>query len=219
MNSKQILLNSIFFAVSLLHLTGIIIHNALLQAITKPLLMPVLLTVYIVSVSKINKWYTAALLFAFLGDVFLMDKDRYFIIGIALFLVTQLMYIKIISSRLRRSTGLEKTLAILPFVLYYVLLITSIKKNLNELLLPVMIYGLVISVFGILATLNYVTSRTKNTLLLFSGAVIFIASDSMIALNSFYRPQPYYGFLIMFTYIAAQYLIFRYMIQEKSSIY
>ena len=155
------------------------------------------------------------MVFAFLGDVFLMDKDRYFIVGIALFLITQLMYIKIISSRLRRSTGLEKTLAILPFVLFYVSLISSIKDNLNELLLPVMIYGMVISIFGILATLNYVTSRTKNTLILFIGAILFIASDSMIALNSFYRPQPYYGFLIMLTYVTAQYFICRHMVAGK----
>lgn len=215
MNSKQILLKSLFFSVSILHLGGIIIHNALLQAITKPLLMPVLLALYIVSVSKTNKWYIAALVFAFLGDVFLMDKDRYFIVGIALFLVTQLMYIKIISSRLRRSTGFEKTLATLLFVLFYISLISSIKDNLNELLLPVMIYGMVISIFGILATLNYVTSRTKNTFLLFIGAILFIASDSMIALNSFYRPQPYYGFLIMLTYVTAQYFICRHMVAGK----
>lgn len=215
MNSKQIPLKSLFFSVSILHLGGIIIHSTPLQAITKPLLMPVLLALYTASVSKTNKWYIAALVFAFLGDVFLMDKDRYFIVGIALFLITQLMYIKIISSRLRRSTGLEKTLAILPFVLFYVSLISSIKDNLNELLLPVMIYGMVISIFGILATLNYVTSRTKNTLILFIGAILFIASDSMIALNSFYRPQPYYGFLIMLTYVTAQYFICRHMVAGK----
>jgi uncharacterized membrane protein YhhN len=37
------------------------------------------------------------------------------------------------------------------------------------------------------------------------GALLFIASDSILAFNKFYQPIPYASLLIMVTYLAAQY--------------
>ncbi|MEO5583666.1 MAG: lysoplasmalogenase, partial [Saprospiraceae bacterium] len=39
------------------------------------------------------------------------------------------------------------------------------------------------------------------------GAVLFVASDSLLAINKFKTPIPYAGILIMTTYIFAQYFI------------
>jgi uncharacterized membrane protein YhhN len=39
------------------------------------------------------------------------------------------------------------------------------------------------------------------------GALFFIASDSILAFNKFYEPIPYASFLIMITYLAAQFCI------------
>ena len=59
----------------------------------------------------------------------------------------------------------------------------------------------------ILALLNYRNEKsTENTWLLI-GALIFIISDSLIALNKFYEPSEFYGISIMITYILAQFLI------------
>lgn len=41
----------------------------------------------------------------------------------------------------------------------------------------------------------------------FLGTIIFIISDSLIALHKFYEPKQFYSITIMLTYIVAQYLI------------
>jgi len=51
--------------------------------------------------------------------------------------------------------------------------------------------------------------------LVFVGSLLFLLSDSMIAFNKFHSDIPLAGFLIMITYIAAQYLIMRGLILEK----
>ena len=208
---RKKILTLLFFIVAAAHLIGIIIHNENLQTITKPFLMPVLLFLYAVSVKNVNKWYVLALIFAFFGDVLLMDKENLFIVGIAAFLVTQLVYIKIITGAIGSAKISQKTIVAIPFVLFYGILMYLLKDNLGNLMLPVLIYAAVISMFGMLALLNFVLKRNKEALLLAAGALIFMASDSIIALNSFYKPQSYYNFLIMFTYIIAQYLIYRFM--------
>jgi uncharacterized membrane protein YhhN len=40
-----------------------------------------------------------------------------------------------------------------------------------------------------------------------SGAVLFLVSDSLLAINKFYAPVLYSGFFIMLTYSLAQYFI------------
>ena len=51
--------------------------------------------------------------------------------------------------------------------------------------------------------------------LVFIGSLLFLLSDSMLAFNKFHSEIPLAGFLIMLTYIAAQYLIMRGLILEE----
>ena len=51
--------------------------------------------------------------------------------------------------------------------------------------------------------------------LIFTGSILFLLSDSMIAFDKFHSEIPLAGFLIMITYIAAQYLIMRGLILEE----
>lgn len=215
MNSKRKIALLFFAAVSIVHVLGILLKHDSLQLITKPLLIPLLIVLYKLSVEKVNKWYIIALVFSFLGDVFLMDKGSYFIYGIASFLLTQLIYIRIVLGKLKPSKLIQKIIAIIPFSVFFIVLIGLLKDNLDALFYPVIIYGIAISIFGMVSLLKYLTDKSIGSLYLLLGAVIFISSDSMIALNQFYEPKPFYGLLIMITYIVAQYLIYRFMILEK----
>jgi len=49
-----------------------------------------------------------------------------------------------------------------------------------------------------------------------AGATSFVVSDSLLAVNKFYQPFAYAGVFIMLTYCAAQYLIVRGYIEQKS---
>ncbi len=217
MKSKQFakLFLFLFFIVGILDLVAIVMGYTLLETIVKPMIMLSLMAVYFFSTKKMNLWYMLAMAFSFLGDVFLLDKNGMFLYGIAAFLITQLVYIKIIYGRLNLSSKKQKLLAILPFLLFFMVLIGILKENLNDLLIPVVVYGATISVMGMVALLNYLSKKSIENLILLVGASLFILSDSMIALNSFYQPKAFYGFTIMLTYILAQYFIYKYMILSK----
>ncbi len=212
--SKPVFL--LFVLVSVLDIVAIFLDNAMLQAICKPLIIPTLLLWYLFKAKAVNKWYVVALLFSFFGDVLLLDKVNLFIFGIAAFLITQVIYIFIFSKGLAKATWQMKLKSILPFLLFYSVLISILSPNLNELIVPVMIYGMAISIFGTVALLNYLYNKNKNTLVLLNGALLFIISDSMIALNKFHEEQSFYSVIIMITYILAQYLIATYMLKTET---
>ena len=207
----------LFVIISLLDILGLLIHVALLELIAKPFIIISLMAIYLTSVKNKNYWFLAALFFSFLGDVFLLDNNDMFLFGIAAFLITQLLYIKIIIGYLNNSSKSQKLQAILPFAIYFVLLIYLLIDNLGEYLIPVLVYGLTISVFGIVSLLNYIINKSQTSKLLLFGAFLFIASDSMIAFDRFYESKGIYSVLIMITYILAQYLICRYMISKSNT--
>lgn len=164
-----------------------------------------------------NKWYVIALIFSFAGDVLLLDKSNLFLMGIAAFLITQLLYISIFAKGLKDSSFVNKLKALLPFLVYFIVLITVLKPGLQDFFIPVLIYGLAISLFGTVALLNYLIKRDMISLRLFTGAVLFILSDSLIAFNKFHHERSFYPVIIMITYIVAQYLIATYILKSEKN--
>lgn len=211
-------LTILFFTVSILDIIGVAINSSLLQVIFKPMIMLSLMALYYYSVEKKNNWFLLALAFSFLGDVLLMDKNNLFLYGIAAFLMAQVIYIKLIVGQLNKSSVQQKILAIIPFAIFIIVLLGVLKDNLNEFLIPVIIYGLTISIFGIVSLLNYLSDRSKIALILLVGAVLFILSDSMIALFKFHDPKAIYPIATMITYVLAQYLIYQFMTAQNDDL-
>lgn len=214
-------LTILFFVVAVSDIIGIIANITWLQIVSKPLIILTLIVLYYFSAKQRNNWYILALFFSFLGDVFLLDKNGYFLLGIGSFLITQILFIKLITSQLKKAGNYQIIISLLPFAIFFTVLIITIKENLNEFLIPVIIYGITISFFGMVAMLYYLINKTKISLLLLLGAILFIASDSMIALNKFHESKSLYPVAIMITYILAQYLIYRFMrnLNKKSKLF
>lgn len=207
---------SVFFLIAVtLHIYGLLNHEMLAFS-TKPLLMVTLVLVYLASVKVPDFWYVSALFFSFWGDVLLLFKDQFFVLGLASFLLAHILYIKITTGFLKKISLQKVTLVSLPFVIFFFSLLYLIKDNLGEMLLPVIVYGITISSFGAVTLLSYVQEKTTENMWLFLGAIIFITSDSLIAINKFYEPKAMYGISIMVTYIVAQYLICKAMIVKDA---
>ena len=100
-----------------------------------------------------------------------------------------------------------------PFLLLFLVLMNVLFAGLGSMKIPVIIYAMTISFFGIVSLLLYLQSKTKISLLLLVGVLIFISSDTILALNLFYKTQSFYPLLIMMTYVLAQYLICRFVLK------
>ncbi|HSQ45620.1 MAG TPA: lysoplasmalogenase family protein, partial [Lutibacter sp.] len=105
-----------------------------------------------------------------------------------------------------------------PFLAVFGLLIFTLKDSLNEMFAPVIIYGLTIATFGAVSFLDFLNTKSKKSLLMLFGAVIFMISDSLLAINKFYSPAHILEVFVMITYVLAQYLIFRSMILDSEVV-
>jgi uncharacterized membrane protein YhhN len=215
MKKRTKVFSVLFLIIVVLHIFGLL-YNETLGVLTKPFITILLAIVYLSAVKKPSFWYISALFFSFWGDTFLLFKDQFFLFGLVSFLVAHVLYIKISSGYLKKNGFAKIITASIPFILVFGSIVLLIKDNLGDMLVPVIIYGIIISAFGTLTLLNYQQQRSTENLWLFLGALIFIISDSFLAVNKFYEARELYGITIMITYIVAQYLICKAMIVKDS---
>lgn len=209
----------LFIIVSVLDILGILLNNHYLQLFFKPLILPSLLLLYFLTCTQINKWYVAALVFSFSGDTFLLfESQLYFMLGLSSFLLAHLCFIKIVLKKMGKVTTNNLLLSFIIFFAYLFGLLFVLKGHLGKMQIPVIIYGIVITSFGALSFANYQKHKSKAALILFMGALVFISSDTMLALNKFYASNAFLNLMVMLTYIVAQYLIFKAMVlREKEA--
>ena len=153
------------------------------------------------------------LVFALLGDIFLMIQEvDLFGLGLASFLLMQICYCVVFGKRGATEPVTLATIGLsaLPFMVYAGVFLLMLhpafmtKPALKDLWIPVIIYVLCISTMGLMATLR--RGRPGYWFVL-TGALLFMLSDSAIAVNTFLAPFSTATPLIMITYAAAQYLI------------
>ncbi|HEX3168054.1 MAG TPA: lysoplasmalogenase [Chitinophagaceae bacterium] len=188
--------------------------NENLRYITKPLLMPLLILFFIFQTkdlaSSLKIWIVLALIFSWAGDLLLMfesTNSNFFIFGLAAFLIAHIFYILFYENVIRKA-GLRKNYWwLLPVIIYYIALIYILSPNLGDMKLPVRIYGIVISYMLIQALQTGRINNFRAATLMIAGAVLFITSDSILAINKFYESFEYAGIAIMLTYGIAQLLI------------
>lgn len=204
----------VYFLVLVADLLAVYTGNETLRYITKPLLMPLLIFLFISLTtgftSSLKKWIILALLFSWAGDVLLMFEStngNFFIFGLAAFLIAHIFYILFYEGIIRKE-GLGKNYWwFIPVVIYYIALIYILSPNLGDMVWPVRIYGIVICYMLIQALQAGRIKDLGAATLMIGGAVLFISSDSILAINKFYEPFEFAGIAIMLTYGIAQLLI------------
>ncbi len=139
-----------------------------------------------------------ALLFSGCGDALL--ARNLFAPGLGSFLVAQLCYVGHFLEQ-RQYDVRARSRVLLVFVVCG-LVCSLILPNTGEMLVPVTLYMVALAMMGVTAALYGAASH-----LIFYGALSFILSDSMIAIDRFNTPFEGAQYLIMVTYYAAQLMI------------
>lgn len=217
----------LFWLLTLLDVAGIMAKTELLHFIAKPLLMPVLivLLLYTRSNAANKNLLLTGLFFSWLGDVFLLFEYKFalfFILGLVSFLTTHIFYIiYFLKIRSGNPSLLKKQPVLLALVLAYgITLVWQLYPRLGDLKIPVMVYAAVICSMLVSSLHIFLKVNKKAAWLYLAGALFFVLSDSLLAINKFYvqhpadQPFAYAGVLIMLTYCTAQFFIVSGYIQQ-----
>jgi len=140
-------------------------------------------------------WFGLGVLLSLVGDVFLMLSDRWFLAGLAAFLLAQGMYIVGLNSPLPDvspvwSLGLALLLGVSLARVLRRITAGLAAKGLGRLVIPVLLYGMTITVMLLSAMLTLFRGdwRPFTSLLVSAGAALFYFSDVLLAWDRFVTP-------------------------------
>ncbi|MGY6558868.1 MAG: lysoplasmalogenase [Nitritalea sp.] len=201
---------------------------------SKPLIITCLLFFFytqsvVISGSILRKSMVAALAFSLIGDILLLFPSL-FLYGLGAFLMAHVSYIAAFKIGQKKAFSIENInffnlfLYNLPIYIGAAIVYFLISAGLNELRIPVIIYLIVIVTMATTARERFKKTNAASFWQTFIGAILFMLSDALLALNLFFRPFEEAGVLVMGTYAIAQLLIvmgmrehFMYMLHELDS--
>ena len=226
------LLVLLYFFVAIVEIAAEVTGNESLRFLAKPMLMILLISFYVTSIkgawNKVHKLMVAAFVFSWIGDVALMfvgtegnlmgipKNPNYFLAGLGGFLFTHILYaiaFANVSDKKAVSILTRRPSVLFPLVIYMLALLSILVPAIggNELtkpfLIPVLVYSATIATMVLFAVNRYKRVNDKSFALVFGGALLFMFSDSLIAINKFIHPFAISGVLIMVLYISGQYFI------------
>jgi len=190
---------------------------------SKPLMMPLLAVWFAKETAdenfhkKARTFIIVGLILSSFGDTLLMLDREYqgkgwFLFGLGAFLCTHICYAAALFSMagaraeyLRRNWWL-----VFPFALYLALFLDILWPGIpNGIHIPVVFYGLMITVMAIAAVNLRDHVPLRGYRMVVAGAFLFVLSDSLIGIARFVTPFWGASIAIMVTYIAGQYGITR----------
>jgi uncharacterized membrane protein YhhN len=203
-------------------LTGSIETLQSVHYIAKPAIVISLIFLFVKSSKSfsipIKRLTLLALIFSLLGDALLLfvdESEHFFTLGLVAFLTAHVMYILLFLKHRHTKNSPFGFIALL--LIYASGLFYFLKDGLGVMLIPVMVYMIFILVMATTAYLRKNKVNVHSYALVFSGALCFMVSDSILALNKFYQPIPWSNISIMATYAIAQYLIIIGVLKLKSA--
>lgn len=190
--------------------------NVALHYWTKPWPMPILGIWFALETSRVRKFARNTLLsalgFATVGDVLLMFANGpsgalFFLLGLGAFLFTHIFYTGYFFSKDRRKHGfLRKSPPWgLPIPLCTAGLVWWLWPDIPAAFdVPVIIYAAAITAMALSVVHLYGQVSAGVFRLLLAGALLFLLSDSLLAINKFGHPFPAAGIAVLSTYYLGQ---------------
>lgn len=213
---KTKLFSFIFALVFIVQLYAETAGNMFLLQFSKPLIV-ISLMVWLYSSTNLkgrfHKRIFTGLIFVLAGDVLLMlqaGRPMFFIYGLIAFLLCHIFYIRAFTLD-HRSNPKHRTPYFLwivgVFAIFCSGLFFYLQPKLGVMQFPVLMYAIIITVMALMAVNRYGKVNIFSFKLILYGALFFLLSDSVLAINKFTQTIPQAGVLIMATYMIAQYLI------------
>lgn len=215
----------IFFFVAVVELLIQAFDWQAYNVVVKPLIVISLAAFYVQNSTTKNRLFLLALFFCWLGDVFLLFdhlNELYFMGGLGSFLIAHILLIflygKIKNTSGSSFSGPQKARVSFPVILVGTGLISILYPTLGALKIPVIIYASALMIMVLQSIYRYGYTSSKSFWNVCVGALFFMLSDSLLAINKFYQPISNAGILVIATYMAAIYFIVVGVIAHEESL-
>ena len=202
----------IFIAMTGIHLYASLKKNKPLRDKTKPFILLSLLGFYVYSVDVINTYVVLALIFSWIGDMFLiLNGVKWFAVGGVSFMISHFFFILSYLGSINFANVPVYSIVILAifFFIIVTIIFSKLKPHLPKALFyPMYLYLLINGAMNSFAIFRFLSLADVSGIITVIGAILFFISDSSLFFVRFKKNcKLKTHFLVMLTYSIGELLI------------
>ena len=207
------LISLVVFVISTaIHLYASLRKDKKLRNYTKPFILTSLLAFYVASTSEPKLVTILALIFSWIGDLWLMIPGvKWFAIGGVSFMISHMFFVGsyIYNITFAKVNTLVIILLAIFFIITVSIIFSKLKKHLpTKLFYPMYLYLLINGTMNCFAIFRMLSNVNQNTIITCVGAILFFISDSALFFVRFKKDcKLKTHFLVMLTYSIGEFLI------------
>jgi hypothetical protein len=207
-----------YFLIAAIEIIAEFFKDSFFIAISKPLLMPLLLVVYWCSSkdSNRNRLFILALFLVFIANIFFISNAmQYIVIGSLFFLLYRILIIWVVFKIVKFPGYFPLIIGALPFLFVYLFVANVTYQVLGNKFYLFILQGIFLIFFGGFCLGSYIIkSNTSNTYLLIS-TMLFTATQFILVIKIFYVNFNFLQPLAMLLFVIGQYLLYRFIVIEE----
>jgi hypothetical protein len=223
MKTRQVAL-ALYIITCVLTVVGTIFDNDILVMLTKPAVIPAIFFYYL-SIKKrqpVDNFFVWLLVLNFIGDTIALlkieDETKFIMIP---FFLSYVILLKFAISDVRKMHfsiyGLLFAIGIFSFLMYILYeLIELFRDTNNDLVIPVIIYGIVLGIFAAIAVYCFYARNSTFTFYLLMTALLSIVSDVFYIMFSLIFHFPSFNYFELTIQLFSYFFIIKYFALRKN---
>jgi len=182
---------------------------------TKPLVIPILITIYWVSAKVKNKHYLFALFLLFIANLFFISQTSFSMVSGTLFLFfSQLLYIYIVIQKIKYPGSSLLMISSLPYFCICILVAVLIYDATAVEFYLFIIQSILLIFFGGLSLANYFTKYNKLNSQLFVSASLLSVAQLLLILESSYSNSGMLNALSTVLLVLGNYIFYKFVLGQ-----
>lgn len=209
-----LLLKILFFSISFLEIISEYFMNGTLLWFTKPLIIPLLISLYVVTSKRYSYLYIVALLLNWLANIFFLFSDVNFLIVASMLFMFHRLLVLIKIFKEEKNIGIVAfLLGIIPFLFLFLSLINIIFDTIqkNQFILIVM-QCILMSILGGLSLGSYFMKNNLSSRFLLISSLFFGINLFVLGVKFYFLDLRFLKPISMVFFVFGQYLFYKYML-------
>lgn len=209
-------ITAIYFFVALVEIIAESNNDKLLISLSKPLLMPLMLMLYLSASKKPDILFVLGIIAAWGANLFLISTQMDMIfIGTSLFLVYRVLIILMVLRITKFPGFLPMLIGSLPFLFLYLFVSNLTHKELGERFTLFVVQGILLILFGGFCVGSYILKSSKANSYLLVSTILFTAAQFITVLKIYYVSHTIFQPLAIMAFVFGQYLLSLYLLLEE----
>ncbi|WP_395067305.1 hypothetical protein [Flavobacterium sp.] len=212
-------LNIVFFSVLIIEIYAEFVESNILQWIVKPLLIPVLFFLYLVSSLKTSRIYCSALFFNWLANLFFINNiPRLLLLASVFFMLHRILIIVMIFKSNKTLGVVPILLGAIPFFFLFLSLISMVSENIQGVQLYLIGFQTVLmTILGGYSLGNFIINNGISSKLLLISSLFFGLNLFVLGIKFYFLDMTFLKPISMIFFVFGHYVFYQFMISHDNN--